>query len=195
MTAVAVLRWCEIDSPVGPLLLAGDEAGLRLVHFQGGTAPRIVPSHWVADPAFFASVCTQLGEYFARRRREFDVPLAPAGTPFQCAVWQALLAIPYGETWSYGELARRIGLPGGARAVGLANGANPLPIIIPCHRVIGADGSLTGFGGGLPIKRALLALEGAARSPDLFDGIAAHAPGGPGLEGPGPHRSAGEQAT
>jgi methylated-DNA-[protein]-cysteine S-methyltransferase len=110
----------------------------------------------------------QLAEYFAGKRRVFSLPLAPRGTPFQRSVWQALRQIPYGETVSYGELARRLGSTSGARAVGLANGANPLPIIVPCHRVIGADGSLTGFGGGLTIKRALLALEGAACVRDLF---------------------------
>ena len=101
----------------------------------------------------------QLDEYFAGTRREFDLPLAPDGTPFQLRVWQALQTIPYGGTWSYRELAAAVGNVQAVRAVGLANGRNPLPIVIPCHRVIGSDGSLTGYGGGLPTKRSLLALE------------------------------------
>jgi methylated-DNA-[protein]-cysteine S-methyltransferase len=113
-------------------------------------------------------VQAQLMEYFCGARRNFELPLDPEGTPFQLRVWRALCTIPYGETLSYGELARRLGLVGGARAVGLANGANPLPIVVPCHRVIGSDGTLTGFGGGLHIKRSLLALEGAACAVDLF---------------------------
>jgi methylated-DNA-[protein]-cysteine S-methyltransferase len=169
--------WYEIDSPVGPLLLAGDVSGLTRVHFQGGPAPLQPPAAWRHEPTAFAHTITQLAEYFAGRRRRFRLPLAPAGTPFQLSVWQALRAIPYGETVSYGQLARQLGLANAARAVGLANGANPLPIIVPCHRVIGADGSLTGFGGGLAIKRALLSLEGAACAVDLFSGELPH--GGP----------------
>lgn len=162
--------WHEIDSPVGPLLLAADTRGLTRVHFQGGPAPLQPPASWRHDAAPFAHTIVQLAEYFAGQRRTFQVALAPAGTPFQLAVWQALRAIPYGKTVSYGHLARQLGRTNGARAVGLANGANPLPIIVPCHRVIGADGSLTGFGGGLPIKRALLSLEGAECASDLFSG-------------------------
>jgi methylated-DNA-[protein]-cysteine S-methyltransferase len=107
-------------------------------------------------------VRAQLAEYFAGRRRDFDLPLAPAGTPFQQRVWQALRAIPYGRTESYGALAARLGQPGAGRAVGLANGQNPIAIVIPCHRVIGAGGALTGYGGGLERKRWLLALEASA---------------------------------
>jgi methylated-DNA-[protein]-cysteine S-methyltransferase len=107
----------------------------------------------------FAAVKEQLAAYFRGDLQAFDLPLAPAGTPFQRRVWQELARIPYGETISYGELARRVGNPKAARAVGLANGQNPLPIIVPCHRVIGSDGRLTGYGGGLPRKEALLALE------------------------------------
>lgn len=113
------------------------------------------------DPARCAAVARELAEYFAGRRREFTLALDPPGTPFQREVWGELARIPYGATLSYGELARRIGRPAASRAVGAANGANPIPVILPCHRVIGSDGSLTGYGGGLPIKRALLALEGA----------------------------------
>jgi len=138
------------------------------VHFQGGPAPLQPPAEWRHDSSPFARAIAQLAEYFAGRRRMFRLPLAPVGTPFQLSVWQGLRAIPYGETMSYGQLARQLGFAKGARAVGLANGANPLPIIVPCHRVIGADGSLTGFGGGLFIKRALLSLEGASCAVDLF---------------------------
>jgi methylated-DNA-[protein]-cysteine S-methyltransferase len=156
-----MMYWQEIDSPVGPVLLAGDAEGLKLVCFQTGPHSRRPQADWTADAKPLATAIRQLAQYFAGRRRAFDLPLAPRGTPFQRAVWQALARIPYGETVSYGELARRIGRPRASRAVGLANGANPLPIVVPCHRVIGANGSLTGFGGGIEIKRKLLALEGA----------------------------------
>ena len=162
--------WCEVPTPVGPLLLAGAADALQHVHFQGGPHRLRPPAEWREDRAPFVHVLAQLKEYFAGTRRAYSVPLAPAGTPFQLAVWEALLGIPYGATVSYGELARRLGVAAGARAVGLANGANPLPIVVPCHRVIGADGALTGFGGGLPIKRALLELEGAPCVTDLFSG-------------------------
>ena len=153
--------WHEIDSPVGALLLASDGERLTRIHFQSGPHPLRPPAQWRAAAAPFAAAAVQFAEYFAGQRRQFNLPLAPSGTEFQLRVWQALRAIAYGETISYGELARRIGNPRGPRAVGLANGANPLPIVVPCHRVIGANGALTGFGGGVPIKRALLALEGA----------------------------------
>jgi len=162
------MYWHEADSPVGPLLLAGDGEGLRRVHFQAGPRAMEPPAEWRESPEPFAQVLQQLDEYFGGARRAFRLQLAPQGTPFQLAVWALLREIPFGATVSYGELARHVGLAGGARAVGLANGANPLPIIVPCHRVIGADGSLTGFGGGLHIKRALLSLEGAACVTDLF---------------------------
>jgi methylated-DNA-[protein]-cysteine S-methyltransferase len=165
---VRVTYWHEIDSPVGPLLLAGTAQALTRVHFQSGPQPLRPPETWRHAVAPFARVRSQLMEYFCGSRRSFELPLAPSGTPFQLAVWQALGAIPYGETLSYGELAHRLGRTAGARAVGVANGANPLPIVVPCHRVIGADGTLTGFGGGLHIKRSLLALEGAACVVDLF---------------------------
>ena len=194
-----------LDTPVGRLLLARDDAGLRQIHFAGpgeggpakagpyvpegsvvpeesvGADRHVGPSHfggnsgvgadlqvgpspdWNHDDAGFGDVVSQLGEYFEGRRRQFDLPLAPAGTPFQQRVWSALLDIPYGETISYGELASRIGQKSASRAVGLANGSNPLPIVIPCHRVIGANGKLTGYGGGLPIKERLLAHERGER--------------------------------
>ncbi len=162
-------HWCEFDAPIGPLLLAGSCGALTLVHFQSGPRPWRPPGEWLQQEQPFRPAIMQLREYFAGTRRRFELALAPRGTPFQLAVWQVLRAIPYGQTVSYGEIARGLGRrPEAARAVGLANGANPLPIIVPCHRVIGADGSLTGFGGGLPIKRALLQLEGAACVRDLF---------------------------
>ncbi len=165
-----MMYWHEIDSAVGRLLLIGTEHALTRVHFQAG--PRRLQPPNDCRPAYppFVQACAQLMEYFCGARRTFQLCLAPEGTPFQLAVWRELSAIPYGETASYGEIARRLGLENGARAVGVANGANPLPIVVPCHRVIGADGTLTGFGGGLHIKRSLLALEGAACVMDLFVG-------------------------
>lgn len=160
-TTPDTLYWHEIDSPIGKLLLAGDGESLIQVSFQSGPRPLRPPGGWMERAAPFRAASAQLREYFAGERRTFDLPLAPRGTEFQQRVWRALTEIPYGKTLSYGELARHIGKPSASRAVGLANGANPLPIVVPCHRVIGADGSLTGFGGGLPIKRRLLALESA----------------------------------
>jgi methylated-DNA-[protein]-cysteine S-methyltransferase len=175
------MYWYETDSPVGALLLVANAQGLTRVHFQAGRQPLQPAPDWRRATAPFAAVRAQLRQYFSGARRTFELPLAPQGTPFQLAVWEALRAIPYGETVSYGELARRLGHAGSARAVGMANGANPLPIIVPCHRVIGADGSLTGFGGGLQIKRALLSLEGASCVDDLFSEAAPrrHAPAPP----------------
>ncbi|HEV7138991.1 MAG TPA: methylated-DNA--[protein]-cysteine S-methyltransferase [Steroidobacteraceae bacterium] len=159
--STGTMYWHEIDSPIGRLLLAGDGGSLIHLGFQSGPRPQVPGGDWVADAAPFRAAIGQLGEYFAGRRQSFDLPLAPRGTEFQRRVWRALTEIPYGTTISYGELARRIGNPSASRAVGLANGANPVPIVVPCHRVIGANGSLTGFGGGLPIKHKLLALEGS----------------------------------
>lgn len=183
-TNTPLTYWHEIDSPIGPLLLAGHADALTRVHFQAGPHALTPCPQWVRDATRFGHVTSQLGEYFAGTRRAFRLRLAPSGTAFQLAVWQALRDIPYGETLTYGGLARRLGHPNGARAVGLANGANPLPIIVPCHRVIGADGSLTGFGGGLYIKRALLALEGAACATDLFSGPSAAARDGGAAQAP-----------
>jgi methylated-DNA-[protein]-cysteine S-methyltransferase len=176
-------HWCELATPIGTLLLAGDAAALTRVHFQSGPRPLRPQVQWRRDTAPFASAIAQLNEYFAGARRTFELALAPAGTPFQLLVWQALRSIPYGETRSYAQLARQIG-QGGARAVGLANGANPLPVIVPCHRVIGSDGALTGFGGGLGIKRSLLTLEGAACVADLFSSPASAPPRTHGAAGP-----------
>ncbi len=148
-----------IESPVGRLLVAGDAEGLRQVLFAEGRSEVHPRPDWVEDEAPLAESIRQLHAYFAGKLRDFDLPLAPEGTPFQRRVWQELLKIPYGETISYGELARRIGKPHASRAVGLANGANPISIVIPCHRVIGSNGHLTGYGGGLKNKQWLLALE------------------------------------
>ena len=153
------MRYDELETPIGPLLVAADDAGLRRIHFQRGPQTLEADPAWRRDPPAFREVARQLAEYFARERRAFDLPIAPEGTPFQLETWRALVAIPYGTTISYGELARRIGKPEAVRAVGAANGANPLPIVVPCHRVIGADGSLTGFGGGTERKQLLLGLE------------------------------------
>ena len=164
------LRYLRHDSPIGPLLLAASEQGLRAIYMS---RQRHVPDEpersWMPvsnhDPAQFAILETareQLDEYFAGARSSFDVPLDLVGTDFQRSVWKGLCDIAFGETISYGELARRIGNPKAVRAVGLANGRNPGSIVVPCHRVIGADGSMTGYGGGLDRKRYLLALEARA---------------------------------
>jgi methylated-DNA-[protein]-cysteine S-methyltransferase len=143
-----------IESPVGNLLAARNERGLTSISFRG--TPQ---EEWTRNDAAFADVREQLRAYFAKELRIFDLPLAPRGTAFQLDVWHELREIPYGETRSYAQVARAIGKPEAIRAVGAANGANPLPIIVPCHRVIGSNGSLTGFGGGLAAKRFLLDLE------------------------------------
>jgi methylated-DNA-[protein]-cysteine S-methyltransferase len=147
------------ESPVGNLLLAGSADGLKLVSFGAGIHTRKVDPEWRLDNSAFVEVVHQLQSYFAGKRKNFDLALVLEGTDFQKRVWNALRKIPYGETISYKELAEMIGSPKAVRAVGAANGANPIPIIIPCHRVIGNDGSLTGFGGGLPLKKKLLELE------------------------------------
>ena len=158
--------YTHVASPIGPLLLAAEEAasGLLAIRFAPGGEPAPPDVGWREDRRRFDEVARQLALYFAGRLREFDLTLAPRGTPFQLEVWESLRRIPYGSTISYGELARRVGRPAASRAVGAANGRNPLPIVVPCHRVIGAGGDLTGFGGGLEIKRALLELEGALAS-------------------------------
>ena len=148
-----------LDSPLGRLLIAGDEAGLRLISFPTGRRTRQPERAWTVDAQPLREPIAQLEAYFAGRLREFSLPLAPEGTPFQLQVWDALRDIPYGETWSYGDVARHIGRPTAPRAVGAANGNNPLPIVVPCHRVIGSTGKLIGFGGGLDAKALLLALE------------------------------------
>src|ERR1700733_3668936 len=151
--------YTQIESPLGPLLLAMDETGLREIGFVNGRKPAQPQSGWKEDCTPLSETIDQLRAYLAGELEKFDLPLAPEGTAFQLAVWRRLSDIPYGETISYGELAGRIGNPKASRAVGLANGSNPIPIVIPCHRVIGSNGKLTGYGGGLPIKEKLLALE------------------------------------
>jgi methylated-DNA-[protein]-cysteine S-methyltransferase len=161
-----------VPSPVGDLLLAADPTHLRAIAFLGAPHPRAIDPTWHrGNSPILAVTQRQLEEYFAGQRHHFELPLGPEGTPFQRTVWQQLERIPFGETISYATLASRIGKPAATRAVGAANGRNPIAIVIPCHRVIGADGSLTGFGGGLPIKRALLEREGASRSRDLFERV------------------------
>ena len=154
-----------VDSPIGPLLVAGDTDGVRFLLFSRGRQRAAPKPGWEPDDrGLLKEPVRQLSSYFAGKLREFDVPLAPEGTPFQRQVWNALRDIPYGETTSYGTIAQRIGNAKAVRAVGLANGSNPISIIIPCHRVIGRNGSLVGYGGGLPIKQALLALERGQRT-------------------------------
>jgi methylated-DNA-[protein]-cysteine S-methyltransferase len=156
-----VNSYTYVDSPIGRLLLKSDGECLTGVYMDvPSKSPREMHG-WVQDAKAnpLPAAVRQLNEYFAGTRREFDLPLRLEGTPFQQRVWQSLTEIPYGETWSYGELAKRIGNPNASRAVGLANGSNPIAILVPCHRVIGADGSLTGYGGGLDRKRWLLSHE------------------------------------
>jgi methylated-DNA-[protein]-cysteine S-methyltransferase len=164
------LQFRSVDSPVGQLTLAGRDG--RLMHLRM-VDQTYEPSHdgWQPDVEAFPEAVEQLQAYFAGDRTEFDLALDLVGTEFQRRVWAALLTIPYGQTRSYGEIARQIGSPTAFRAVGLANGHNPIGIIVPCHRVIGSNGSLTGYGGGLDRKRALLALEKSRVSPipTLFD--------------------------
>jgi methylated-DNA-[protein]-cysteine S-methyltransferase len=151
--------YTTFDSPIGKLLLAGDGTGLRHLSMQSAPRPLAIDRSWRHDDQSLAETRAQLEQYFDGDRVQFDVKLSLIGNPFELRVWQALCEIPYGETVSYGEIANRIGLPTAARAVGLANARNPVAVIVPCHRVIGADGTLTGYGGGLERKRFLLDLE------------------------------------
>ncbi len=153
------MLYTTMDSPIGELLLLGDGEALRGLYMQEGRTAVAVRRDWERSDEPFDEVRTQLAEYFEGRRTTFDLPLAMAGNDFERRAWRALQEIPYGETISYGEQARRIGAPSAARAVGTANGRNPISIVVPCHRVIGANGSLTGYGGGLERKRTLLDLE------------------------------------
>jgi methylated-DNA-[protein]-cysteine S-methyltransferase len=164
---MTTIWWSDVDTELGVFGLASSEHGLRALYLPDDTL-----SHETAfrrsfrhdnlqpDDGHNAEAERQLREYLAGERRVFELPLDPVGTPFQRQVWDALWDIPYGEVTTYGEIARRIGNPKSVRAVGAANGANPIAVILPCHRVIGSDGSLTGYGGGLPLKRKLLELEG-----------------------------------
>ena len=164
------MQYTETPSPVGPLLLAGAAGRLRLVAFATSAArsAREPLPDWQRDDDAFASATQQLEEYFAGERQTFELALDMTGTPFQCSVQAALRAIPYGETRSYSDIAAAIGRPKAVRAVGAANARNPLPIVVPCHRVVGKHGALTGFGGGLPAKRHLLALERRVASGEVL---------------------------
>ncbi|HEY8506643.1 MAG TPA: methylated-DNA--[protein]-cysteine S-methyltransferase [Gemmataceae bacterium] len=155
------MYFTHLDSPLGPVLVAGDGAGLRFVSFQRSEAATRPAPDWVEAPEKFREACRQLRAYFAGELTAFDLPLSPQGTPFQRQVWRALCEIPYGEAVSYAEVARRIGRPTAARAVGSANRSNPLAVVVPCHRVIGSSGDLVGYAGGLEVKRFLLRLERA----------------------------------
>ena len=159
MNAMDATCYTHLDTPLGPLLLAADDTGLRHIRFANGKRVVRPDPDWREDSKPLKETIRQLRAYFSGDLETFDLPLAPEGTVFQQEIWRRLCEIPYGKTISYGELARRIGNPNASRAVGLANGSNPIPIVIPCHRVIGSNGKLTGYGGGLPIKEKLLALE------------------------------------
>ena len=165
------LFYDRFDSPIGPLTIAADDAGLRHILFASNRHDAKGREQWQHAPDAVAEPRRQLLDYLHGRRRGFELALAPVGTEFQLQVWHALAEIPFGSTWSYRQLAQCIGRPSATRAVGAANGRNPLPIVLPCHRVIGNDGSLTGFGGGLPTKAALLRLEGITNDGQRTGGL------------------------
>jgi methylated-DNA-[protein]-cysteine S-methyltransferase len=156
-----------LETPFGQMQIAADETGALVEAWLPNRGPAFTPQRVIAPAAreCLRDASAQLAEYFAGKRRAFDLPLCPQGSPFEQRVWKRLCEIPYGATTSYGAIAAEMQLLNGARAIGRANGSNPIPIIIPCHRVIGSDGRLTGYGGGLPLKRALLELEGAIAAP------------------------------
>jgi methylated-DNA-[protein]-cysteine S-methyltransferase len=162
-------QFTEVSSPLGTLQLTAEGGKLTGVHFPGQKHDRPAQPHWqrADDEPVLAQARGQLAEYFAGQRTSFDLPLAPAGTPFQQAVWRALLEVPFGATSTYGAIARAVGRPAAVRAVGSAVGANPLGIVVPCHRIIGRDGTLTGYAGGLERKAKLLALESRASQLEL----------------------------
>jgi methylated-DNA-[protein]-cysteine S-methyltransferase len=164
-----VLSYTHLETPIGPLLIAGDHESLHRISFPKQGCAIAPDAGWAASTrGAVGEAMNQLREYFAGKRQEFNLPLAPEGTPFQRSVWQGLLEIPYGATISYATLAANIGKPKACRAVAAANGANLLPIVIPCHRVIAAGGKLGGFGGGLSVKQTLLDLEARFKHPRLF---------------------------
>jgi methylated-DNA-[protein]-cysteine S-methyltransferase len=158
--------YTRLPSPIGELLITSEDGAITCLSMGRPDGPALPDPEWRRDDAGLRAAREQLSGYFAGELTAFDLPLAPRGTPFQLRVWQALREIPFGQTISYAELARRIGSPRAVRAVGGANGRNPIAVVVPCHRVIEADGSLTGFGGGVERKRILLELEG--RAGDLF---------------------------
>lgn len=153
------MQYAVMDSPIGPLTVASTEKGIASIHFGNN-----VPNGAIVDPTANRETMEQLSEYFQGRRTQFDLPLDVEGTPFQKAVWSELTRIPYGETRSYGEVAKAVGRPRAARAVGMANHDNPIAVVIPCHRVVGRDGSLTGYAGGLQLKSQLLSIESQHRT-------------------------------
>jgi methylated-DNA-[protein]-cysteine S-methyltransferase len=167
---MSIMRYRIIDSPIGPLTLVGNDEVLTGLRMQDQSRHPARDADRVSDERAFREIVDQLATYFAGELIEFDVPLRLEGTAFQRRVWSALVEIPYGETISYGQLATRIGQPTASRAVGLANGRNPIAIIVPCHRVIGSTGALVGYGGGLSRKRRLLELERDHRQPRLAVG-------------------------
>jgi methylated-DNA-[protein]-cysteine S-methyltransferase len=169
------MNYCYVDSPVGLLLIAGSHEAVQSIWFSKRDQRALPQPGWTeACAGALGEAARQLREYFGGVRTIFGLPLEPHGTSFQRTVWARLAEIPYGETISYGELARRVGNPKAARAVGAANGANPLPIVVPCHRVIGANGNLTGFGGGVSVKQSLLSLEASNRGAQTAAGGGSH---------------------
>ncbi|HFC11377.1 MAG TPA: methylated-DNA--[protein]-cysteine S-methyltransferase [Anaerolineae bacterium] len=159
MSTTTQLYYAMVASPLGDVLLVGNQIGLTYINFQAGTNRLEIQPAWEKNEVVLQAAIEQIEDYFAGKRKVFDLPLAPRGTLFQQQVWEAVGNIPFGETASYGGIAGKIGRKKAARAVGAANGQNPLPIIIPCHRVIGSNGKLTGYGGGLQLKKWLLAHE------------------------------------
>jgi methylated-DNA-[protein]-cysteine S-methyltransferase len=157
-----MIRYTRFESPLGRVMAVADDEGITHVDFIDAKYARRIEPDWIEDPLAPAlSDCVrQLGEYYEGKRKTFELPLAPRGTAFQRRVWDEIARVPYGETITYGELARRAGAPGHARAAGAATGRNPVGVVIPCHRIVGADGSLTGYAGGLERKRELLEIEG-----------------------------------
>lgn len=160
---MAAMHYCDLESPIGRLLLVGRTGVLTGLYLADHQRCPAIPTGWTRREDAFADARAQLEEYFAGTRTDFDLTLETAGTPFQMTVWEALQKIPYGETWSYGEVAAHLGRPGASRAVGAANGRNPVSVIVPCHRVIGADGGIGGYGWGTEVKTWLLSLEGGDR--------------------------------
>ena len=157
-----MIRFARYESPLGPMFATAEEDGITHIEFVGAKYAPEARADWIEDPQApdLAACGMQLAEYFAGKRTEFDLPLAPQGSDFQQRVWREIARVPYGKTISYGELAARAGAPGQARAAGAATGRNPVSLVIPCHRIVGSDGSLTGYAGGLERKRELLELEG-----------------------------------
>lgn len=153
------IMYTIIDSPLGGILLARSPLGLTCINFQDGSEPIHPPAGWQLEPQALAEAARQVRAYFDGELQQFEQTLSPGGTAFQQQVWRAMQEIPYGETQTYASLARRVGRPLAARAVGSASSRNPLPVVVPCHRVVGSDGSLTGYSGGLHLKQALLNLE------------------------------------